>query len=109
MGKLAITIKQGETWFEDYRFWDDDGVVIPTAGATITAQIRKASDNTLIAEMDVSLLSDNWFKVQLEPSVTADIEKQQGLMWNIRFEKSDGFVIPLDPDTVTIINTITEP
>lgn len=108
MGKSAIEIRQGETYFHTMRI-KDNGVVVSTAGATITAQIRKASDNTLIASFSVSLLSDDYFKLQLSAATTAAIAKQAGLMWDIRFQKADGFVIKIDPEPVTIINTMTEP
>lgn len=109
MGKLAITIRQGETYFHTMRLKDDAGTPVSTSGAAITSQIRRASDNTLIADFDVSLLSDNYFKLQLEASDTADIVKQQGLMWDVRFETSGGVVYKTDPDTVTIVNSMTEP
>lgn len=109
MGKLAIEIKQGETFWKEMQLTDDADVAYSTAGATITSQIRKASDNTLIASFDVSLLSDNWFKLQLSAATTAAIVKQAGLMWDVRFLTSGGIVYKTDPDTVTIINTMTEP
>lgn len=108
MGKLAIEIKTGETFWKAMRLKDSTGTPIPTAGATITSQIRKASDNSLIAEFDVSLLSDDWFKLQLEPDVTAELQVMQGLFWDVRFEKSDGVVIITDRDSVTIVDTMTE-
>lgn len=109
MGKLAITIKQGETYFLTMRLLDDAGTPISTSGATITSEIRKASDNTLIATFDVSLLSDDYFKLQLSAATTAAIAKQAGLMWDVRFETSGGVVYLTDADAVTILNSITEP
>lgn len=109
MGKSALTIKQGETYFLTMRLLDDAGTPVSTSGATITSEIRKASDNTLIATFDVSLLSANYFKLQLDADVTADIVKQQGLMWDVRFETSGGVVYLTDADAVTILNSITEP
>lgn len=108
MGKLAIEIKQGETFWKTMRLLDDAGTPIATAGATITAEIRKAADATLIATFDVSLLSANYFNLQLEPAVTADIVKQSGLQWDVRFETSGGVVYYTPADDVKILNTMTE-
>jgi hypothetical protein len=108
MGKLAIGIKQGETFFKEMRLKDDAGVAISTSGATITAEIRKAGDNTLEAEFDVSLLSDNWFKLQLEPAVTEDLPRVKGLVWDVRFETSGGVVYYTPRDSVEVLDTATE-
>lgn len=108
MGKSAIEIRQGETYFHTMRI-KDNGVVVSTAGATITSEIRKASVNTLIATFDVSLLSDDYFKLQLSAATTAAIAKQAGLMWDVRFETSGGVVYLTDADAVTILNSITKP
>ena len=108
MGKLSIEIKQGETFFKSMRLKDDAGTPINTSGATITSEIRKGGDNALIAEFDVTLLSDNWFKLQLSAAVTAALPKSQWLFWDVRFQTSGGIVYYTERDTVTVKDTATE-
>lgn len=108
MGELAIEIKRGETFTKVMRLKDDNGTPLDLSGATITAQIRKESNGTLIADFDTSILEDDWYKLQLEPDVTAELEIQQGLFWDSRVELATGTVIYTEKDTVKIKGSITE-
>lgn len=107
MGKLHINIKQGESFAKAMRIKDDTGTPLSLDGATVTAQIRKASTDALVADFDVELLEDDWYELSLTAEVTAEIAVDSGLHWDSRVQFASGEVFYTERDSVTIQNTIT--
>lgn len=73
---LDLDVPQGEDWFQDFIFEDDNGDAVTLTGATIRGQIREAHDSASVVATFTGTILDaaaGKFRIALPDTTTAGL------------------------------------
>lgn len=107
---LNITIYQGDTYEQTFRFRLSDGTYMNLAGYTGSAEIRRVpSEDIVLATFTVTMLEDNEsLQISLTPEETAALTVgRRPYSWDLQLVDSEGFVTTYLAGSVRILEEVT--